>query len=95
MNSANKKRLIKKMLERSLIERNTAMDVVFHEPRGKRLKRMIKAVQVNLIVEENDQLHFYAEEIKTGNKVEFTHKSVLRVEGQDMDAFQKKLRKKS
>lgn len=81
------------MLERSIIERHTPMDVVFHEPRGKRLKRMIKNVQVNLIVEEDDQLHFYAEETSTGNKVEFTHKSVLRVQGQDMESLQKRLRK--
>lgn len=94
MNSANKKRLIKRMLERSIIERNTTLDVVFHEPRGKRLKRLIKQVTVNLIVEEDDQLHFYAEESKTGNKVEFTHKSVLRVQGKDMETLQKSLRQK-
>lgn len=94
MNSANKKRLIKRMLERSIIERNTPMDVVFHEPRGKRLKRLIKRVKVDLIVEENDQLHFYAEDAVTGSKVEFTHKSVLRVEGQDMETLQKSLRRK-
>lgn len=88
MNSANKKRLLRKMLERSLVNRHSLVEV--REPGIKETT----TIDLNHVVEEKGELNFYGRNIINGSHMTLNFRSVVRVNGQPLESLYQQLKRK-
>ena len=90
MNSANKKRLLRKMLERSLVTRHSLVECHVKEPGVN--ETMI--IDLNHVVEEAGELSFHGRDVDSGAQKVLNFRSVVRVNGQPLESLYQQLKRR-
>lgn len=88
MNSANKKRLLRKMLERSLFNRHSKVEC---SQRDEGIKDTL-TLDLNHVVEEGGELTFVGKDISTGFLKAQNFRTVVRVDGQPLERLYQQLK---
>lgn len=90
MNSANKKRLLRKMLERSLVTRHSLVECQIKEPGINETT----IIDLNHVVEEAGELSFIGRDVDSGAHKVLNFRSVVRVNGQPLESLYQQLKRR-
>jgi len=90
MNSANKKRLLRKMLERSLVNRHSLVECQIKEPGVKETA----VIDLNHVVEQDGELTFVGRDVNNGARKVLNFRSVERVDGKPLESLYQQLKRR-
>ena len=91
MNSANKKRLLRKMLDRSLVNRHSLVECNVQEDGA---AKETTVIDLNHVVEEAGEINFIGRDVASGNRRVLNFRSVVRVDGQPLESLYQQLKRR-
>jgi len=90
MNSANKRRLLRKMLERSLVNRHSLVECNLQDSGT----RETATIDLNHVVEEAGEINFVGREVNSGEHMVLNFRNVVRVDGQALESLYQQLKRR-